>query len=141
MLVPTIIIGLKSDGMMLLPLIPLLAFAFVIAGTLPFLIPQQTIARWVGAESGFRGILIGTLEQAVGGWSFRNTAHGSRNAQVGRQCGNDGSSCDWMVAARIHTTADGNRSDGLAVHAHSPSMHFFLPSHCWPDRQQILLRD
>lgn len=56
--------GLKSAGNMILPLIPLLIFAFIIAGTLPLLISKETIAQWVGVESGFRGILIGTL---VGG--------------------------------------------------------------------------
>jgi uncharacterized membrane protein YraQ (UPF0718 family) len=56
--------GLKSGGNMLLQIGPLLIFAFIIAGTLPLLIPRETISQWVGAESGFRGILIGSV---VGG--------------------------------------------------------------------------
>jgi len=50
---------------MLIQLIPLLVFAFIIAGVIPLLVPQQTITGWIGAESGFRGILIGTIVGAV----------------------------------------------------------------------------
>ena len=53
--------GLKGAGNMLLQIIPLLVFAFIVAGMVQVLIPQEIIAKWVGAESGFRGILIGTL--------------------------------------------------------------------------------
>ncbi len=53
--------GLKSAGIMLLEVIPLLVFAFVIAGLVQELIPKESVARWVGGESGLRGILIGTL--------------------------------------------------------------------------------
>ena len=59
------ILGLKAAGTMLIQLIPLLIFAFIIAGMIPFLVPQQTIAGWIGAESGFRGILIGTIVGAA----------------------------------------------------------------------------
>lgn len=56
--------GLKASGSMLIQIIPLLIFAFIIAGMIPFLIPQEMVSRWVGAESGFRGLLIGS---ALGG--------------------------------------------------------------------------
>ena len=58
------VLGLKAAGTMLIQLLPLQVFAFIIAGVVPFLIPQQTIAGWIGAESGFKGILIGSF---VGG--------------------------------------------------------------------------
>ena len=54
------ILGLKSAGNILLQIMPLLIFAFIIAGMIPILIPQEMIARWIGAESGFRGILVGS---------------------------------------------------------------------------------
>jgi uncharacterized membrane protein YraQ (UPF0718 family) len=57
--------GLRSAGMLILQILPLLIFAFIIAGMIPFLVPQQIISRWVGAESGLRGIFIGTV---VGGF-------------------------------------------------------------------------
>ena len=58
------ILGLKLSGNLLLQVIPILIFAFIIAGMIQVLIPTEMISRWVGAESGFRGILIGTV---VGG--------------------------------------------------------------------------
>ena len=53
--------GLKSAGNMLLQITPLLIFAFIIAGMIQVLVPQEMISKWVGAEPGFRGILIGTV--------------------------------------------------------------------------------
>jgi len=58
------IVGLKSGGILLLQILPLLIFAFIIAGMVPVLVPTELISRWIGAESGIRGILIGTV---VGG--------------------------------------------------------------------------
>jgi len=58
------ILGLKAAGTMLIELAPLLIFAFIIAGMIPFLVPKEIISGWIGVESGFRGILIGTV---VGG--------------------------------------------------------------------------
>ena len=59
------ILGLKSAGNLLLQIVPILIFAFIIAGMIQVLVPTEMISRWVGAESGFRGILIGT---AIGGF-------------------------------------------------------------------------
>ncbi len=59
------IIGLKAAGNILLQLIPLLIFAFVVAGMFQVLIPRELISRWIGVESGFRGILIGTGMGAI----------------------------------------------------------------------------
>jgi len=56
--------GLKDGGNMLVQLAPLLIFAFIIAGTLPLIIPRELIAQWIGAESGVKGIFIGSV---VGG--------------------------------------------------------------------------
>ena len=53
--------GLKSAFDMLIEIVPLLVFAFVIAGMVKVLLPEELLSRWVGKESGFRGILIGTL--------------------------------------------------------------------------------
>ena len=54
------ILGLKSAGNMLIQIIPLLIFAFIIAGMIQVLIPHEMISKWIGVESGFRGLLIGT---------------------------------------------------------------------------------
>jgi len=53
--------GLKTSGNMLLQMLPLLILAMIIAGMMQQLIPQELISRWVGAESGFRGLLIGSV--------------------------------------------------------------------------------
>ncbi|GAI01127.1 unnamed protein product [marine sediment metagenome] len=58
------ILGLKSAGNLLLQIIPLLIFAFIVAGMVQHLVPVEMMSKWVGTESGFRGILIGT---AIGG--------------------------------------------------------------------------
>ena len=58
------IVGLKSAGNLLLQITPLLILAFIIAGMVQVLVPHEIISRWVGMESGFRGILIGS---AIGG--------------------------------------------------------------------------
>ncbi|MBU2536231.1 MAG: permease [Chloroflexi bacterium] len=55
------VVGLKSAGNLLVQILPLLIFAFIVAGMVRVLIPQELISKWVGAESGFRGILIGSV--------------------------------------------------------------------------------
>ncbi len=56
--------GLRAGGTMLIHLVPLLLFAFILAGTLPLLVPSELVTKWIGAQSGTRGILLGT---AIGG--------------------------------------------------------------------------
>lgn len=60
------IAGAKLAAEMMLGILPLLIFAFIIAGMVQVLIPQQILSKWVGAESGMRGIFIGTV---AGGFS------------------------------------------------------------------------
>ena len=60
------IVGLKSASKILLQVTPLLIFAFIVAGMIQVLIPTEMISQWVGAESGFRGILIGSI---IGGFT------------------------------------------------------------------------
>ena len=55
------VVGLKSAGNLLLQITPLLIFAFIVAGMIQVLIPQEMVAKWVGVESGFRGLLIGSV--------------------------------------------------------------------------------
>lgn len=55
------IIGLKTAGNMTIQILPLLACAFTVAGMTQVLIPNDILAKWVGAESGIRGIMIGTV--------------------------------------------------------------------------------
>jgi len=59
------ILGLKSAGNLLIQITPLLIFAFIVAGMIQVLVPPEMISRWVGMESGFRGVLTGTV---IGGF-------------------------------------------------------------------------
>jgi uncharacterized membrane protein YraQ (UPF0718 family) len=55
------LIGLKSGLGMTIEILPLLILAFIVAGMVQVLLPQELISKWVGVESGMRGILIGTV--------------------------------------------------------------------------------
>jgi len=59
------ILGLKSGMGILTQMLPVLVLAFIVAGMVQVLVPTETVSRWLGAESGTRGILIGTM---VGGF-------------------------------------------------------------------------
>ena len=59
------ITGLKSAWSFTLQILPLLIFALIIAGLVQTLIPRDLISTWVGDESGFRGILIGSVAGAL----------------------------------------------------------------------------
>ena len=53
--------GLRAAGTMSLQVLPLLVFAFIAAGMIQTLLPREAVARWIGGESGLRGILVGTV--------------------------------------------------------------------------------
>ena len=53
------ILGLKAAGNILVQILPLLIFAFIIAGTIQYVLPTELISKWVGTESGLRGIFLG----------------------------------------------------------------------------------
>ena len=59
------ITGLKSGLLMAVQTLPLLVLAFIVAGMIQALLPYELVSRWVGAESGLRGILIGTIAGAL----------------------------------------------------------------------------
>ena len=52
--------GLRAGFKILIQILPLLMLAFIVAGMVQVLIPKEVIGHWVGAESGWKGILIGT---------------------------------------------------------------------------------
>lgn len=53
--------GLQSAWVMTIQVLPLLIFAFIVAGMIQVLLPRELLSKWVGAESGLRGLFIGTL--------------------------------------------------------------------------------
>jgi uncharacterized membrane protein YraQ (UPF0718 family) len=56
--------GLKVALGLSLQMVPILVCALVVAGMMQVLIPRELIGRWVGTESGMRGILIGSAAGA-----------------------------------------------------------------------------
>ena len=59
------LLGMKTGIRMTIEIFPLLIFAFIVAGMVQTLLPTELISRWIGAESGLRGILLGTLAGAI----------------------------------------------------------------------------
>lgn len=57
--------GIKSALNMTVQILPLLILAFIVAGMTQVLLPQELISKWIGAESGIRGIFIGTVAGAL----------------------------------------------------------------------------
>ena len=53
--------GLKMGWAMLVQIVPLLLFVFIVAGMVQALLPKELLSKWVGAESGTKGILIGSV--------------------------------------------------------------------------------
>lgn len=58
------ITGLKAALNMTIEILPILIFSFIVAGMIQVLIPGELLSKWIGPESGLRGILIGS---AAGG--------------------------------------------------------------------------
>ncbi|MBN1825594.1 MAG: permease [Candidatus Eisenbacteria bacterium] len=53
--------GMRVSARLLTETLPLLIGAFLVAGMVQVLLPQESISRWVGADSGLRGLLLGTV--------------------------------------------------------------------------------
>lgn len=53
--------GLRLAWHMFLEILPIIFFAFIIAGMLQVLLPKELLSRWIGKGSGLRGIFIGTV--------------------------------------------------------------------------------
>jgi uncharacterized membrane protein YraQ (UPF0718 family) len=57
--------GFAETGSLLLSVLPNLAIGFTLAGFITLLLPRDIIARWLGGESGWRGLLVGTAAGAL----------------------------------------------------------------------------
>jgi len=53
--------ALGNDGQLILRIIPLIGAGFLIGGFSQILLPSDLVGRWLGAESGLRGIAIATV--------------------------------------------------------------------------------
>lgn len=52
--------GFRETGSLFWSVVPNLAIGFTLAGFLTLLLPQDLVARWLGEESGFTGLLVGS---------------------------------------------------------------------------------
>ncbi|MBW2059522.1 MAG: permease [Deltaproteobacteria bacterium] len=59
------ITGVRSALILTVDILPLLVFAFIVAGMVQVLLPGELVSKWVGPESGLRGIIIGTVAGAL----------------------------------------------------------------------------
>ncbi|MBC8505063.1 MAG: permease [Anaerolineales bacterium] len=57
--------GIRSGGKILLQVFPLLIAAFLTAGLIQALVTEETVTRWLGSESGWRGIALACLGGAL----------------------------------------------------------------------------
>lgn len=63
---PSVIIdGLMAGGKMLLEVVPLLIAAFILAGMIQVLIPKELINKWLGKDSGIKGVFLGAIAGAL----------------------------------------------------------------------------
>lgn len=57
--------GVRHTAKLLASVAPNLAVGFLLAGFLNVILPQSSIARWIGEGSGLKGLLIGSLGGAL----------------------------------------------------------------------------
>ena len=62
---PGLAAGLRAGALSLVGVLPLLFFAFLLAGLTQALVSERAIRRWLGRESGWRGVLLGCLAGAL----------------------------------------------------------------------------
>jgi len=53
--------GIKAGVQQLWNVLPMLILAFIIAGMLEALIPEEFVREWLAREAGFSGVFLGTL--------------------------------------------------------------------------------
>ena len=63
--IDALLAGARQGAVTFVELIPLLALAFACAGLVTVVASKELVARWLGAEAGFKGILIGGLAGAL----------------------------------------------------------------------------
>ncbi len=62
---PLVFEGLLVGAKVLWRVLPLLVFAFLVAGLVQALVRERSVRRWLGAESGWRGIALACMAGAL----------------------------------------------------------------------------
>jgi len=109
--------GLKQSMAMVIQILPLLSFAFIIAGMVHVLMPGDIISKWIGEGSGLKGILIGTVAGAfTPGGSLCKHADCSRTIAYWCEHGYYGSLYDRLVTMGSCSIADGSRNTWMEIY-------------------------
>lgn len=53
--------GFTESGNLFLTVLPNLIIGFTLAGFIAIILPQDVVARWIGEDSGMKGLLVGTV--------------------------------------------------------------------------------
>src|SRR5687767_11766970 len=53
--------GYRTGAELVVTVLPQVALAFALAGLITVVVPQDLIARWIGENSGFSGLVVGTV--------------------------------------------------------------------------------
>jgi uncharacterized membrane protein YraQ (UPF0718 family) len=53
--------GLKAGGKLFREILPAMVLAFIAAGMVSVILPRELMSRWLGEQSGLRGLMIATL--------------------------------------------------------------------------------
>jgi uncharacterized membrane protein YraQ (UPF0718 family) len=53
--------GLMTGGELFWDILPAMALGFILAGMISILLPKEIMSKWLGEESGLRGLLLGTM--------------------------------------------------------------------------------
>lgn len=61
----TALAGLRAGARMGWDILPVLALAFLAAGMVGQVLPHEALVKWMGEQSGWRGLLVGTVAGAL----------------------------------------------------------------------------
>ncbi len=133
--------GMRSALNMTVEVLPLLVFAFIVAGMVQVLLPRELLSKWVGMESGVRGILIGTIAGGLApGGPFVSLPVAAGLLRSGASVGTMVAFLTgWSLWAVSRLPMEVGIL-GWEIHAHSHCKHILLPSYCWINSPGVLWR-
>jgi hypothetical protein len=138
------IIGLKIALKITAQIVPLLIFAFIMAGMIQTLLPRELISKWIGEESGGVWPAGDTHRHACrrhnSWWSLRKFTRCRWILACWSWSRNNGCFCDSLVIMGNQSFAHGNRDIGMEIYSCSPRLYLFLSPYCWPHSAAVFFR-
>ena len=120
--------GMSKGFRMTITILPMLIFAFIAAGMIQVLIPHEILTKWIGKESGIKGIFIGTIVGAFtpgGPYVSLLIVAGLLRFRCGR--GSDGRISHGLVPVGCSASPHGCRDYGMEVYSDTVRQHIFSP--------------